>query len=182
MLVWAIKVRFVRVWTRDGPCVGSGRGLNGGVLQSGASGRPPSDLLPRSEPLLVASHSEPDPSLAVRNDPDNLLSIALLLTSPCSPLCSPNPPRHSLLSLHSHASRTRQAHVLAPRLLYLLPTALVFACLYLYDGSTRFPCSALLVAVLAVDVLISPLALRRPLFLPLSPFPTRTLLLSTCPL
>ncbi len=104
-LVWAIKVRFVKVCTRNGPCVGTGRGLNGGVVQSGVSGRPPSDPHPRSEPLLDASHSERTPLLAVRNVPQPLLSIAAAAISLAASCIALKPPRHSLLQLHSHASR-----------------------------------------------------------------------------
>ena len=108
-LVWEIKVRFVRVCTRNGPCVGKGRGLNGGVVQSGASGRPPSDPHPRSEPLLVASHSERTPPLAVPAIPRPSPTIycvpaAILLRRPALLIS----PRHSLLQLYSHASRIQQ--------------------------------------------------------------------------
>ena len=132
-LVWEIKVRFVRVCARNGPCVGKGRGLNGGVVQSGASGRPPSDPHPRSEPLLVASHSERTPSLAVPTSSSDIppLSIASLLTLPGTTLRSPQIPR---VTRSFDFTRTRRAFPkpqLNPRLLYRLPPALVFACLYL---------------------------------------------------
>ena len=111
-LVWEIKVRFVRVCTRNGPCVGKGRGLNGGVVQSGASGRPPSDPHPRSEPLLDASHSERTPLLAVRNVPQLPLSIALCCHLPrCIVHCSEQPPA----SLARSSSLARVAHPPLPR-------------------------------------------------------------------
>ena len=88
--------------------MGKGRGLNGGVVQSGASGRPPSDPHPRSEPLLDASHSERTPLLAVRNVPQPFLSIASAAISLAASRIARNSSRHSLLQLYSHASRIQQ--------------------------------------------------------------------------
>ncbi|TBU63356.1 hypothetical protein BD310DRAFT_629298 [Dichomitus squalens] len=101
--------QFVVVCARNGPCVGKGRGLNGGVVQSGASGRPPSDPHPRSEPLLVASHSERTPSLAIpailRPSPTIYCVLAAISLRRPALLITP---RHSLLQLHSHASRIQR--------------------------------------------------------------------------
>ncbi|KAI0832832.1 hypothetical protein BC628DRAFT_356748 [Trametes gibbosa] len=132
--VWRNKVGFVRRIRPDkesGLCVGEGRWLNGEVVQSGASGRPPSDPHPRSEPLLVASHSERIPLLAV----PHVLRLALSI-----PHCSHLHPlqlallqtilRCSLLRTHSHASRILNSPHVAPSY-STTPPALVFDCLYL---------------------------------------------------
>ena len=112
-LVWKIKVRFVTVCARNGPCVGKGRGLNGGVVQSGASGRPPSDPHPRSEPLLVASHSERTPPLAV---PTTSASTSYLLHPCCHLFAQPTIAQTLPASLAPSASLARVAHLHLPLL------------------------------------------------------------------
>ena len=127
---------------------------------------------PATASALLPSLSQSPPP------PPPIYCIPAAISLPHPPLLQLSP-RHSLLQLHSHASRIPQAATQSPSTISPPTCPSLRLSVFIKTVTRVFPCSAL-VASPAVDVLNSSLALRRPLFLSPSPFLARTLLLSTC--
>ena len=133
VLVWEIKVRFVVVCARNGPCVGKGHRLHresGGVPKRLAV-RLLTHILDHSLCSSPVTASASLPSLCQLSPDPHPLSVAFLLPYFSDDLhCSPSRATRS-----SGFTRTRRASnntsCTALSILYRPPPAIVFACLYL---------------------------------------------------